>query len=106
VVVHAHAAGVTALGYTYADVSTAKLSSEIGDAWQAALSADRPVIISALTDPNEAPLPAHITFQQAQGFAKSIEKDPTSSIGGRDRTAARKSPRIPAGTVNLAISPQ
>jgi hypothetical protein len=98
VVVHAHASGVTGLGYTYADVSTvdyaawAELiglkdikvtqSSEIDEAWWAAPSADRPVIISALTDPNEAPLPPHITFQQAEGFAKSIEKDTTSGMAG------------------------
>jgi hypothetical protein len=41
-----------------------------------------PAIISALTDPNEAPLPPHIIFQQAEGFAKSIEKDPTSGMAG------------------------
>jgi pyruvate dehydrogenase (quinone) len=57
-------------------------SSEIDEAWRVALSADRPVIISALTDPNEAPLPPHITFQQAEGFAKSIEKDPGSGMAG------------------------
>ena len=57
-------------------------SSQIHEAWRAALSADRPVIISALTDPNEAPLPPHITFKQAEGFAKSVEKDPTSGVAG------------------------
>jgi pyruvate dehydrogenase (quinone) len=57
-------------------------SSEIEDAWRAALSADRPVIISALTDPNEAPRPPLITFQQGEGFAKWIEKDPTSGMAG------------------------
>ncbi len=57
-------------------------SSEIEEAWRTALTAERPVIISALTDPNEAPLPPHITFQQAEGFAKSIEKDPSSGMAG------------------------
>jgi len=57
-------------------------SVEIEQAWQAALSADRPVIISALTDPNEAPLPPHITFAQAKGFAESVVKDPDSGMAG------------------------
>jgi len=57
-------------------------SAEIEEAWRQALSADRPVIISALTDPNEAPLPPHITFQQAEGFAKSVAKDPESGMAG------------------------
>jgi len=57
-------------------------SAEIEEAWRQALSSDRPVIISALTDPNEAPLPPHITFQQAEGFAKSVAKDPESGMAG------------------------
>jgi len=57
-------------------------AAEIEDAWRTALSADRPVIISALTDPNEAPLPPHITFAQAKGFAESVAKDPESGIAG------------------------
>ncbi len=40
------------------------------------------MIISALTDPNEAPLPPHITFQQAHGFAKSVAADPRSGMAG------------------------
>ncbi|MEO6857412.1 MAG: thiamine pyrophosphate-requiring protein [Solirubrobacteraceae bacterium] len=57
-------------------------AAEIEDAWRTALSADRPVIISALTDPNEAPLPPHITFAQAKGFAESVAKDPESGMAG------------------------
>jgi pyruvate dehydrogenase (quinone) len=55
---------------------------EIEDAWRQALSADRPVIISALTDPNEPPLPPHITVQQAKAFAKSVIADPQSGLPG------------------------
>ena len=57
-------------------------SSEIDDAWREALSADRPVILDAKTDPNEAPLPPHITFEQAEGFAKSVAADPESGLPG------------------------
>jgi pyruvate dehydrogenase (quinone) len=58
------------------------LASEIEDAWREALSADRPVIIDAMSDPNEPPLPPHITFEQAKGFAKSIRADPAGGIPG------------------------
>jgi len=57
-------------------------SAQIEEAWRQALNADRPVIISALTDPNEAPLPPHITFEQAKGFAESVVKDPESGMAG------------------------
>ena len=57
-------------------------SAEIEDAWRQALSAERPVILDAKTDPNEAPLPPHITFEQAEGFAKSILADPEGGLPG------------------------
>lgn len=65
-------------------------SSEIEGAWREALSADRPVIISALTDPNEAPLPPHITFEQAEKFAKSILADPQSGLPGAVESVREK----------------
>jgi pyruvate dehydrogenase (quinone) len=45
---------------------------EIEPAWDEALRADRPVVVDALVDPNEPPLPPHITFEQAKGFAESV----------------------------------
>ncbi len=65
-------------------------SSEIEGAWREALSADRPVIISALTDPNEAPLPPHITFEQAEKFAKSILADPQGGLPGAVESVREK----------------
>ena len=65
-------------------------SSEIEGAWREALSADRPVIISALTDPNEPPLPPHITFEQAEKFAKSILADPQSGLPGAVESVREK----------------
>ena len=59
-------------------------------------SADRPVIISALTDPNEAPLPPHITFQQAERFAKSVVKDPRRG-SRRGRVDPREGPEFVPG---------
>jgi pyruvate dehydrogenase (quinone) len=57
-------------------------SSEIEDGWREALSADRPVIINAITDPNEPPLPPHISFEQARNFARSIIADPSAGLPG------------------------
>jgi pyruvate dehydrogenase (quinone) len=65
-------------------------AAEIEGAWREALSADRPVIINALTDPNEAPLPPHITFEQAEKFAKSILADPQSGLPGAVESVREK----------------
>jgi pyruvate dehydrogenase (quinone) len=44
----------------------------VAGAWEAALNADRPVVIDAHTDPEVPPLPPHITIQQARNFMKSV----------------------------------
>ncbi len=44
----------------------------VGPAWDEALSADRPTVIGAVTDPNVPPLPPHVTVEQAKGFLSSI----------------------------------
>jgi len=45
---------------------------QVGAAWDEALAADRPVVLEALTDPEVPPLPPHITFDQAVGFARAL----------------------------------
>jgi pyruvate dehydrogenase (quinone) len=57
-------------------------SSEIEDGWREALDADRPVVISALSDPNEPPLPPHITVEQAKKFASAVLADPRDGMPG------------------------
>ncbi len=47
---------------------------DIVPGWQEALSADRPVVVEAYTDPEVPPLPPHITFEQAMSFARAIVK--------------------------------
>lgn len=47
---------------------------EIGAAWDAALHADRPVVIDALVDPNVPPLPPHVTLEQSKAFLMSVLK--------------------------------
>ncbi len=57
-------------------------SADIEGAVREAFAADRPVILDALTDPEEAPLPPHITLKQAKGFTSSVLKDPADGISG------------------------
>jgi pyruvate dehydrogenase (quinone) len=47
---------------------------EIGDAWDEVLSADRPAVLEAVTDPEVPPLPPHITFEQARHFVLSVAR--------------------------------
>jgi pyruvate dehydrogenase (quinone) len=50
----------------------------VGEAWRAALAADRPVVLEFKTDPEVPPLPSHITLDQARHFMTTIVKgDPS-----------------------------
>jgi pyruvate dehydrogenase (quinone) len=49
---------------------------KIGAAWDEALAADRPTIVSFRTDPEVPPLPPHISFEQAKNFMTSLLHDP------------------------------
>jgi pyruvate dehydrogenase (quinone) len=60
---------------------------QIGSAWDAALSADRPTLIEAVTDPNVPPLPPHITFEQARAFASSVLRGDVDALGFLKQTA-------------------
>jgi pyruvate dehydrogenase (quinone) len=52
---------------------------QVGDAWDEALAADRPVLYEAITDPEVPPLPPHITMQQATSLSKALLKgDPNA----------------------------
>ena len=57
-------------------------SSQIESAMQRAFAADRPFVIDAMTDPEEPPLPPHITFKQAEDFAKSVAAEPSAGLAG------------------------
>ena len=46
----------------------------IGEAWDQALSADRPVVLEAYTDPAVPPLPPHIKFEQARAYFSALVK--------------------------------
>ena len=47
---------------------------QVGAAWDVALSADRPVVYEAYTDPNVSILPPHISFEQAKNFMSAMVK--------------------------------
>src|SRR3954471_10117113 len=49
---------------------------QIADAWDEALSADKPVVLEAVTDPEVPPLPPHIRFEQAKKLAHALPGDP------------------------------
>ena len=47
---------------------------QIAPAWEQALSANRPVVLEAITDPEVPTLPPHITFDEAKKFTESMIK--------------------------------
>ncbi len=52
---------------------------QVGAAWDEALSADRPCVLEAITDPEVPPLPPHISLEQARNFASAVAKgDPNA----------------------------
>jgi pyruvate dehydrogenase (quinone) len=57
-------------------------SDHIEDALTEAFTADRPVIVDALTSPDEPPMPPHVTFDQAKALMTSVLKDPNKGISG------------------------
>ncbi|MEO7038558.1 MAG: thiamine pyrophosphate-requiring protein [Candidatus Elarobacter sp.] len=54
---------------------------DIGPAWDAALSADRPVLYEAYTDPNIAMIPPHISFEQAKNLTSALFKGDPDEMG-------------------------
>jgi pyruvate dehydrogenase (quinone) len=60
----------------------------VGDAWDEALSADRPVILEAYTDPNVPPLPPHISLKEAKNFVSMIPSEP--EIGSVLKNSAKE----------------
>ena len=52
---------------------------QLGNAWEQAFAANRPVLIECYADPNVPPLPPHITLKQARAFASSLWNEPERS---------------------------
>ncbi|AZO82067.1 MULTISPECIES: thiamine pyrophosphate-requiring protein [unclassified Bosea (in: a-proteobacteria)] len=54
--------------------------AQVGPAWDRALAARQPFVLDMVTDPDIPPLPSHITFEQARGFAGAlVAGDPAAS---------------------------
>ena len=53
----------------------------LAPAWERALSAGRPALIEAITDPDVPPLPPHITIEQAKAFAHALAKGDPDARG-------------------------
>jgi pyruvate dehydrogenase (quinone) len=54
--------------------------ADIGAAWDQALSADRPVVLEMVTDPNVPPLPPHITAKQARAYLEALIKGDPDAV--------------------------
>jgi pyruvate dehydrogenase (quinone) len=54
-------------------------SEKVAGVWQQALSADRPVVIDAITDANVPPIPPHASAEQVKELTKSLVKGDTDA---------------------------
>ena len=55
--------------------------ADVASAWREALSADRPVVVEAIVDPDVPPLPPHVTFDQAASMTKALLKGDPDAAG-------------------------
>jgi pyruvate dehydrogenase (quinone) len=62
---------------------------DLGQAWESALSADRPVVLEAIVDPDVPPLPPHITLKQAKAFGMTLLRGDADE-GGIIKQAVRQ----------------
>jgi len=54
---------------------------DIGKAWDAALAADKPVVLEFVTDPQITPLPPHVRVQQMKKTAKALASGDEDATG-------------------------
>jgi pyruvate dehydrogenase (quinone) len=53
----------------------------MADAWDEALSSDRPCVLHVRVDPEVPPLPPHISFEQAEMMTKALLKGDPEGVG-------------------------
>jgi len=63
---------------------------QVGDAWQEALSADRPVVLEVKVDPEIPPLPPHIRMEQAKKMAEAMVKGDPERMGVMEKSLLGK----------------
>ncbi len=56
-------------------------TEEIAGAWERALSADRPVVLDVITDPDVPTIPPHISFDEMVKFSKALLKGDPNEAG-------------------------
>jgi pyruvate dehydrogenase (quinone) len=66
----------------------------VAAAWDRALSADRPFVFEAVTDPNVPPLPPHISIEQAKAFTSSVVKRDVDAFGFLKQTMKQVTARF------------
>ncbi len=54
---------------------------DIGDAWDEAFAADRPVVLDVITDPDVPPIPPHIDVEKAKNYTKALLKRDPDGVG-------------------------
>jgi pyruvate dehydrogenase (quinone) len=64
----------------------------LASAWERALSADRPVVLEIVTDPDVLPLPPHVSLDRARAFALAL--DDRNARGIFRRTMSQMFPRM------------
>lgn len=61
----------------------------IADAWDQALTADRPTVLEMLTDPEIPPLPPHISLKQARNYFAALRQEDASGVAALRATLAQ-----------------
>jgi pyruvate dehydrogenase (quinone) len=69
----------------------------IADAWRQALSADRPVVIEFITDPDVPPLPPHITKEQIMAMLTTLGKGDPDQLGVIKQSAKQLMAKLHTG---------
>lgn len=52
----------------------------IANAWEAAIRADRPVVLEIMADPEVPPLPPHINLKQAKNYFQALRREGPSGV--------------------------
>ena len=55
--------------------------AQLASAWSSAFAADKPTVLEVMSDPDVPPLPPHVTWQQARGYASAILKGDPDAAG-------------------------
>ena len=56
-------------------------ADELGDAWDRALSSDRPVVLEAISDPDTPTLPPHVSLERAKNFTETVLRGDPEEAG-------------------------